>query len=330
MHHLRLLNSTRNISIGWLWFAAFLLLPLGMGPYGISFMTQVIIFAVFAMSLDLLIGYSGLMSFNHATFFGVGAYTAAILLSRSLGNFWITLTAGICIPMLLGALLGFVVLRSSGPYFLLITLAFNQMVFAVAWKWRALTGGDDGLSGIQRPDLGHHLSMWNHDYFYYMVLFISLLAVLLMWKLVRSSFGKSLVGIRESESRMQALGYNTVAVKWLIYVLAGGLAGLAGVLYVYFNGFISPLELNWTMSGLVILMVIIGGPGTIGGPILGAAIILFLQQMVSSYTEHWPMVMGIIFVICVLYTDEGVWGLLRKYGKKVRASYESAGNQKPE
>ena len=329
MQHLRLLNSTRNFPAGWLLLAALLLLPLGMGPYGISFMTQVIIFAVFAMSLDLLIGYSGLMSFNHATFFGVGAYTVAILLSHNLENFWITLLAGTCIPMLLAALLGFIVLRSSGSYFLLITLAFNQMVFAVAWKWRALTGGDDGLSGIQRPDFGH-LSMWNHDYFYYLVLLISLLAVLFIWKLVTSSFGKSLVGIRESESRMQALGYNTVAIKWLIYVLAGGLAGLAGILYVYFNGFISPLELNWTMSGLVILMVIIGGPGTLGGPILGAAIILFLQQMVSSYTEHWPMVMGIIFVICVLYTNEGVWGLLRKYGKKVRASYESVGDQEPE
>lgn len=330
MGRLRPVDSIRSVPVAWLVLVILLILPLGLSTYGISFVTQVIIFAVFAMSLDLLVGYSGLMSFNHATFFGVGAYTAAILLSRSLGNFWISLFAGVCIPMLLAALLGFVVLRSSGPYFLLITLAFNQMVFAVAWKWRALTGGDDGLSGIQRPDLGLNLSMWNHDYFYYLVLVVSLFAVLFIWKLVTSPFGKSLVGIRESESRMQALGYNTVAIKWLIYVLAGGLAGLTGILYVYFNGFISPLELNWTMSGLVILMVIIGGQGTLGGPILGSAIILFLQQMVSSYTEHWPMVMGIIFVICVLYTDEGVWGLLRKYGKKVRASYESAGNQKPE
>ncbi len=324
MHPLRQMKSCLISPAVWISLPVFLILPLAMGSFGITFITQVIIFAVFAMSLDLLIGYTGLMSFNHATFFGVGAYTVAIL-SKSAVNFWAALFAGICVPMLLAALLGMIVLRSSGPYFLLITLAFNQMVFAAAWKWRSLTGGDDGLSGIPRPDPGLHISMWNQDYFYYLVLIIALFAVFITWKLVKSSFGRSLIGIRESESRMQALGYNTRLIKWLIYIIAAGLAGLAGILYVYFNGFISPLELNWTMSGLVILMVIIGGPGTLGGPIIGAAIILFLQQMISSYTEHWPLVMGIIFVLCVLYTNEGVWGLLRKFSKKVRTSYEGTG-----
>ncbi|MGI5920719.1 MAG: branched-chain amino acid ABC transporter permease [Syntrophomonadaceae bacterium] len=305
-----------------------LLLPLGIPPYGITFMTQVFIFALFAVSLDILIGYLNLMSFNHATFFGVGAYCVAILSSNNEYNFWLMLVIGMVVPMLVAAFMGIIVLRSSGAYFLLITLAFNQMVYAIAWKWRSFTGGDDGLPGIARPDIGLNLSMWNQEYFYYLVLVIFMVMFALIWKLVHSFRGRLLVGIRESEIRMQALGYNTAAIKWLTYVLAAGVAGLAGVLFVYFNGFISPQELNWTMSGLVILMVIIGGAGTLAGPVLGAAIILFLQQSVSSYTEQWPLVMGIIFIICVLYARDGCYGILLKFIKKVMASYENSGGQK--
>lgn len=305
----------------WLILAVLFVLPLVVSSYGVSFLTQVLIYALFAASLDLLIGYLGLTSFNHATFLGVGAYSVAVLASVHPYNFWLMLLLGTIMPMLLAAIMGYFVIRNSGAYFLLITLAFNQMVFALAWKWRSLTGGDDGLPGVARPDIGWNVSMWNNEYFYYLVLIIFVIVFIVLWRLANSSFGKIITGIRESDSRMQALGYHTAAFKWITYVLAAGIAGVAGVLFVYFNGFISPQDLNWSMSGLVILMVIIGGPGTLVGPVLGAAIILFLQQLVSSYTQQWPLVTGIIFVICVLYAQEGVYGLIMKIGQRMKAFY---------
>lgn len=289
-----------------------LILPFGINSYGLSLLTQVLIFGMLAMSLDILIGYTGLVSFNHATFFGVSAYTVGILLCHGYKNFWLTLSSGIALSILLAVLLGLLVLRSGGPYFLMITLAFGQMIFALAWRWRSLTGGDDGLPGISRPELGLPVSMWNNLYFYYLVLVFFLLILFSLWKFVHSPTGKSIVGVRESESRMQALGYNTFGLKLMAYSLAAGISGLAGVLYVYFTGFISPQELNWTMSGLIILMVIIGGAGTLTGPVIGAAVILVLQNLISSYTDRWPLFMGIIFILCVMFARKGIVGCFLK------------------
>lgn len=308
---------------------ALLILPSILSPYGLSLLTQVLIFGLFAMSLNILVGYTGLISFNHATFFGVGAYTVAILVSNGYGNFWLSLALGIVIPVLLALLLGLLVLRSNGPYFLMITLAFGQMIFALAWRWRSLTGGDDGLAGIPRPEIGLPISMWESQNFYYLVLVFFILTCLILWKFIRSRLGRAIVGVRESESRMQALGYNTWALKYLSYTIAGGFAGLAGVLYVYFNGFISPQELNWTMSGQVILMVIIGGAGTLVGPVVGASVIFILQNLISSQTERWPISMGIIFILCVMYLRDGVVGYAIKLREKGLRNYESFGNKKP-
>lgn len=307
---------------------ALLILPLMLTPYGLSLLTQVLIFCLFAMSLDLLVGYTGLVSFNHASFFGMGAYTAAILVTQEYKNFWLTLTAGVTLAVLLALLLGLLVLRSSGPYFLMITLAFGQMIFALAWRWRSVTGGDDGLSGIPRPELGLPLSMWDSRNFYYLVLTFFILSSFILWRIIRSKLGRSIVGVRESESRMQALGYNTWAIKYLAYTIAGGFAGLAGVLYVYFDGFISPQQLDWSMSGLVILMVIVGGAGTLVGPVIGAGAIFVLQNLISAQTERWPMSMGIIFILCVMYLRDGVVGYALKQTKKGLRNYERFRNKK--
>lgn len=304
--------------------------PLGLPSYGLGLLTQVLIFGLFAMSLDLLVGFAGLVSFNHATFLGASAYTVGILYHLGIKNFWLTLPAGVLVSVLIAMLLGLLVLRSSGPYFLIITLAFGQMFFAIAWKWRSLTGGDDGMPGIPRPDIGLSLSMWDNLNFYYLVLCFFALSAYLLWRFVNSHYGRSIVGVRESESRMQALGYNTWSLKYLAYVLAGAFAGLAGVLFVYYNGFISPNELNWTMSGLVILMVIIGGSGTLSGPVVGAGVIVLLQNLISSYTDRWPMFMGLVFVFCVIYLRDGVVGYIIKIWNKRRKLNESTGSQGPE
>lgn len=302
-------------------------LPLILNSYGLSLLTQVLIFGLFAMSLDILMGYTGLVSFNHATYLGVGAYTVGILFHQGLQNFWIALISGVIVPVLLAMLLGLLVLRSSGPYFLMITLAFGQMIFALAWKWRSLTGGDDGLPGVARPEIMGSISMWNNQHFYYLVLAFFVVGIFLLWSFVRSPIGKAVVGVRESESRMQALGYNTWGLKYLAYIIAGGFAGLAGVLYVYCNGFVSPQELNWTMSGLVILMVIIGGAGTLLGPVVGAGIILILQNLISSYTERWPLFMGVMFVLCVIYARNGIVGYLMRLRDKGRTKNDSLGSK---
>lgn len=307
---------------------ALIALPLVLKPYGLSLLTQILIFGLFAMSLDLLVGYTGLISFNHASFFGVGAYTAAILVTRGHDNFGLTLVAGVALSVLLALLLGLLVLRSSGPYFLMITLAFGQMVFALAWRWRSVTGGDDGLSGIPRPEIGLPFSMWDSRNYYYLVLAFFLLSSFILWRIIRSKLGQSIVGVRESESRMQALGYNTWAIKYLAYTIAGGFAGLAGVLYVYFDGFISPQQLDWSMSGLVILMVIVGGAGTLVGPVIGAGTIYVLQNLISAQTERWPMSMGIIFILCVMYLRDGVVGFTLKQSKKGLRNYERFRNKK--
>lgn len=308
---------------------AFGLLPLVLEPYGLSLVIQALIFGLFAMSLDILIGYAGLVPLNHAAFFGIGAYTAGILFHHGLTNFWAGTAAGIAAAAVSAMFLGLLVLRSSGPYFLMITLACGQMLFALAWKWRSLTGGDDGLAGIPRPETGLPLSMWDNHNFYFLVLVFFLAGFVILNRFVRSSTGKCLVGVRESESRMQALGYNTWRLKYLAYVLAGSAAGLAGVLHVCYNGFISPQELNWTMSGLVILMVIIGGAGTLAGPVAGAAIILILQNLISSYTDRWPFFMGAIFVICVMYFRNGIAGYFIKIHEKGRVKHESLGSERP-
>jgi len=303
-------------------------LPFILTAYGLSLLTQILIFGIFALSLDILIGYTGLVSFNHATFLGVGAYSVGILVTHGWSNFWLTSLAGITTALLLALFLGLLVLRSSGPYFLMITLAWGQMVFAIAWKWRSLTGGDDGLPGISRPEIGIPINMWNEHNFYFLVLFFFLSTIFLLHKFIHSPLGQSIIGVRESESRMDALGYNTWFLKYLAYIISGGFAGLAGVLYVYYNGFISPQELNWSMSGFVLLMVIIGGSRIIWGPVLGAAVILVLQNLISAYTEHWPLFLGIIFVVCVMYAKEGIAGYLIKLWNKGGENYASLRNKK--
>jgi len=296
-----------------------IILPYMLSSYHLSVLTLILIFGLLAMSLDILIGYTGLVSFNHASFFGVSAYGVAILFHHGYQKFWLALPAGILVSIIVAAVLGLLVLRSSGPYFLMITLAFGQMIFAAAWKWRSLTGGDDGLPGIARPDIGFSISMWNEQNFYYLVLVFFFLSMFLLRTFFQSRLGKAIVGVRESESRMQALGYNTWFIKYLSYITAAAFAGLAGVLYVYYNGFVSPQDLNWTVSGLIILMVIIGGSGTFIGPVVGAGFILILQNLISAYTERWPLFIGAIFIICVLYARDGIVGYLTKMmGKRLR------------
>src|SRR2546426_843458 len=292
-------------------------LPWGLSSYQLGLLTKMLIFAVFAMSLNLILGYAGLPSLGHAAYFGVAAYTTALLSLRLTPNFWLDFAAGLIAAAITAALFGLLALRAQGSYLLMITLALAQVLWGIAFGWRSLTGGDDGLPGITRPAVGPW-RLGDGISFYYFILVVFSLAVALMWLVVRSPFGRALVGIRESARRMEVLGYNVWLHKYVAFVLAGTLAGLSGALFVYYNGFVSPAYLSIVFSAMALIMVILGGAGTLLGPAVGSAAIVFLENAISAYTERWLLILGLIYVVVTLFAPAGLLGLLRARQAAVR------------
>jgi branched-chain amino acid transport system permease protein len=288
--------------------AAVAVLPLAAGPYPVKLVQEILIWGIFAMSLDLLMGYAGMVSFGHSAFFGIGAYTAALLLSK-----WPGLLAALAAPALaaaIGALaIGFLSIRVGGVYFIMLTLAFSQMFFALTFQ-NAFLGAEDGITSVPRPTL-FGLTLTSLAVFHVYLLVIVGAAALLLHRVVRSPFGHVLRGIHDNEERMQAVGYAVRRYKLLAFVIAGTVAGVAGSLYTQFVGSISPDAFLWTTSGEALLMVIIGGTGTLNGAWLGAAAFILLQSLVSSYTERWMLILGLTFVLFVLFAPGGIVGALR-------------------
>ncbi len=293
-------------------FAALVLLlalfPLAAGNYPVKLMQEILIWGIFAMSLDLLMGYAGMVSFGHSAFFGIGGYVAALALKSSPG-----FLSALALPALAAALaalvIGFFSIRVSGVYFIMLTLAFSQMFYAYTFQV-AWLGAEDGIVGIPRPAvLG--LSLGSTRSFHLYLLALVVLAALALWRIVRSPFGHVLRGIHENESRMEAVGYAVDHYKLLAFIIAGTIAGCAGSLYAQFNGSITPDAFFWTTSGEVLLMVIIGGTGTLGGAVLGSAAFILLQSTISTYTERWMLILGLTFILFVLFAPGGIVGALR-------------------
>jgi branched-chain amino acid transport system permease protein len=300
-------------------FLAFILLvvmPPFYTSYWITLFTQMLIFAMLAMSLDVLLGYTGLSSFGHAGFFGAGAYVVAVLATRYKMGFLICLASGAATTTFISLIFGLLVAHATGVYFLIITLALGMTLWGLAFRWVSMTGGDNGMSGILRPDIGLPVSLKDPLVFYYFILVFFLICLFLMTILVRSPFGHSLKGIRESESRMRVLGYHTWLHKYLGYVVSALFGGVAGVFWAYFNGFVSPYDMDLTASIEIILMVILGGPGTLIGPALGAGIIVFLKNFISAYTQRWLLILGAIYILTILYAPQGLMNLLKDWFKK--------------
>jgi branched-chain amino acid transport system permease protein len=294
-------------------FAAIVILlavfPFFAGAYPVKLLQEILIWGIFAMSLDLLMGYAGMVSFGHSAFFGVGGYVAALLLTKSAPG----LLSALAVPALAAGLcalvIGFFSIRVSGVYFIMLTLAFSQMFYAVAFQ-AAWLGAEDGIVGVPRPTiLGVNLARPMSFHLYLVAL--SALAAVGLWRVVRSPFGRVIVGIHDNEARMQAVGYPVNRYKLLAFVVAGIIAGMAGSLYAQFVGSITPDAFFWTASGEVLLMVIIGGTGTLGGAVLGAGAFILLQSLVSSYTERWMMILGLTFIVFVLFAPGGIVGALR-------------------
>jgi branched-chain amino acid transport system permease protein len=302
-------TTTRAISLVAL--AALTILPFLLPDYPRALIAEIYIFAIFAMSLDLILGFTGLMSLGHAAFFGLGAYAVAVLNAQFGLNAWIGLAAGVGLAAAGAALIGFFCVRTGGIPFLMLTLAFSQLVFSVALKWRDVTGGSDGMALPEQPSffgfsLSHSLVM------YFMTLIFFVAAYLGLRRLIASPLGHVFVGIRENEPRMAAIGYPTRAYKLLAFTIAGAVAGFAGGLYVIYNGFISSDAMYWTASGDILIMTMLGGAGTLIGPPIGAAVFLLMKNVVSSYSEHWLAIIGIAFICCVLFFPGGIWGSLQK------------------
>lgn len=284
-----------------------------LSSYLLTLLTQALIYGILAMSLDLLLGYTGLPSLGHAAYLGLGAYSVGVLTTRHGANFWVTLVVGILLAMAVAALFGLVALRATGVYFLMITLALGMVVWGLAQRWVSMTQGDNGISRVPRPDLGLPWSFAKPIPFYYFALAGFLVALWLLWVVVRSPFGQSLIGIRESESRMRALGYNVWLHKYIGFVIAGTVGGFSGVLWAYYNGFVSPADLELATSVEALLMVALGGRATLVGPAVGAGVIAFLRNVVSVYTERWLLILGAVYVGTIVYAPEGIAGAVRQF-----------------
>lgn len=293
-----------------------LLLPWPLDSYQLGLATKILIFALFAMSLDVVVGYAGLPSLGHAAYFGIGGYAVGLLAVKAIDNFWLDFGAGILAATVAAALFGLLALRTRGSYFLMITLALSQVAWGLAVGWRELTGGDDGLTNVPRPGAGLAFSFADGISFYYFTLAITLAGALLLWLVIRSPFGAVLVGIRENERRMQVLGYGTWRYKYLAFVISGMLAGVSGGLFAYYNGFVSPSYLSVVLSASALIMVILGGTGTLFGPALGAALIVILENVISAQTQRWLTVLGLIYIGVTLFAPAGLLGLLRARARR--------------
>ncbi len=283
--------------------------PPFLSSYWVGLLTEMAILAILAMSLDILLGYTGLPSLGHAAFFGVAAYAVAVLSVTYHFGFWTCVLGGILVGTLLSAAVGLIVSHVRDVYFLMITLAIGMVLWGLSYRWIPVTGGDNGLSGIPRLEAHAGLPFAGPVAFYYVTLAVFAVSAGLMALLVRSPFGLTLRGVRESESRMKSLGFNTWLHCYLSFVLSGVFASVSGVMWAYYNGFVSPTYLDLTASSELFLMVTLGGPATLVGPVIGAGAIVLLKNVISAYTARWLLILGIVYIVAILAAPQGLWNL---------------------
>lgn len=289
--------------------------PFFLASFHISLLTEILILAIFALSLNILVGFTGLVSLGHAAFFGAGAYAAGLIGQHVSAEIITTLLGGVLVSFMLALVVGIFCMKVNGFYFLMLTLAFSQMIYSFIYQSTTWTGGSNGLTGIPTPSLlGLELSNIVWVFYVTAILFLLLYAGISIF--VKSPFGRVLVGIKENETRLKSMGYNTKIYRYVAFVISGTLGGLSGVLFTYFNGFIAPTNVYWTMSGTVLIMVLIGGAGTMIGPVLGAALIVILETVIATYTDMWMLLLGVIFIFFVIFLPEGIYGVWQRSTRK--------------
>jgi branched-chain amino acid transport system permease protein len=284
-----------------------LALPYLLPSFYVNIATQVLVFGLFAMSIDLLGGYLGLMPLGHAGILGVGGYTMGYLISRAQWPWPQAALAALLLTMLVSLVFGLLAVRTTGIFFVMITMAEGMVVWGLTFRWSTVTGAENGMRGITRPDFA--VLYWQY---YYFALAVFAVCALVLRLIVRSPFGLTLQGIRESESRMRTLGYNVILHKLLAFILSGLVAGVSGLLYAWYNQFISPSAVNLAASTEGILMVVLGGAGTLLGPVLGATVIVLVKNLLSMYVARWPTILGLLFIVVVLFAHDGILGAVRR------------------
>jgi branched-chain amino acid transport system permease protein len=286
-------------------------------PFALTFVSRVLVFALAAISLNLVLGYGGMVSFGHALYLGLGAYVVGIMAQHEVSNGWLQLGVTVVACAAVGAVTGLISLRTTGIAFIMITLAFAQMFYYLFVSLKQY-GGDDGLSIVARSDFGL-FTLASPITLYYVALALVLAALVAMQRLVAARFGMVLRGCRINERRMKAMGFSTLRYKLTAYVLASVVSGIAGLLYANLTGFASPAYMAWTVSGELIVVVVLGGMGTVFGPLIGALVLLFSEEVLKAYSEHWQMILGPLIVLVVLTARRGVYGYLLDWdGRRAR------------
>lgn len=280
----------------------------------IALATRILIFALAATSLNLILGFGGMVSFGHAAFLGVGAYTVVILSQMGVVDAWVAWPTAMVVAGLFALLIGAVSLRTQGVYFIMITLAFAQMMYYLVVSFKAY-GGDDGMSLPARSRIGF-LDMSNDTHFYYVTLLACVAVLVLIARVLNARFGHVLQAIRENEVRMQSLGYAVFRYKLCAFVMSGSLAGLAGALLANQSGFVSPAMMQWSQSGMLMMMVILGGVGHLYGGVWGAIVFLLLEETLSHFTIHWQLGLGALLLMVVLLLPNGLTSALTHLRKE--------------
>jgi branched-chain amino acid transport system permease protein len=294
--------------------AGLLLLPLLAGEYYINLTSQIFIFAIFASSINLLLGYGGLPTLGHASYLGVAAYACALLYLKAGASHWAAALLALAGTTLMAAGFGLIALRATGLGFLMLTLALSQVLWGTAYRWVGMTDGDNGVRGLTRP-----FNLDSAASFYYFALAVTVAAVWMMARFVGSPLGAALRGTRDQPRRMAALGHNVWLIRWITFIYAGFWGAVSGLLFVYYNKYIHPISLSLTNSAEGLLAVIAGGSGTLGGPLVGATIVMLLKNYVSGYVERWNMLMGFVFVLIVVFMPEGVVPGVQRLWRRFRS-----------
>jgi branched-chain amino acid transport system permease protein len=288
----------------------------------LTLFTRIVIMALAAVSLNLILGFGGMMSFGHAAYLGIGGYAVGMLAHEGIVSGLVQWPVALAASALYALVIGALSLRTRGVYFIMITLAFAQMAYYIV-SGIARYGGDDGLTIYKRSQFGI-LDLSNKVVFYYVCVALLLATVYLVWRLVNSRFGMVVQGARSNETRMRAIGFPTYRYKLVCFVIAGTLGGLAGALLANHNEFISPSTMYWTRSGDLIVMVVLGGMGSVAGPVFGAVALLVLEEVLSGITEYWPIILGPLLLLVVLFARGGIDGLLSAIKRPGRAGKEPA------
>ena len=304
--------NARNVIVA-LVVVGLLLLPvyttLSGNVFGLTLFTRIIIYALAAASLNLIMGYGGMMSFGHAAYLGIGGYAVGILAHEGIGSGFIQWPVALITSALFALVIGALSLRTRGVYFIMITLAFAQMAYYVA-SGLARYGGDDGLTIYKRSDFGGLIDLSNRVQFYYLCLGCLFGGIYLIWRIVNSRFGLVVQGLRSNERRMQAIGFPVNRYRLVCFVISGTICGLAGALLANNTDFVSPASMYWTRSGDLMVMVILGGMGSLFGPVLGTIAFLLLEEVLSQFTEYWALIMGPLLLLIVLFARGGIDGML--------------------